>query len=143
MQSRFGLKNALLLFGLNCFLIATVGCGKYSLSPVSGTVTLDGKPLADASVSFTPAERGANLPQSTGKTDQAGKYSLRLVEDDTTGAVLGKHQVIIAKSFVSESDVATEAEQTKAALPVHDFSFEVKSGSNKADFNLETKKGKK
>lgn len=142
MQSRLGVR-ATLLFMLSCFLIATLGCGKYSLSPVSGTITLDGKPLADATVTFTPAERGANSPQSSGKTDKSGKYSLNLVEDETTGAVMGKHHVIIAKNFVSESDVATEAEQTKAALPVHDFSFEVKSGSNKADFNLETKKGKK
>ena len=142
MQSRLGVR-ATLLFMLSCFLIATLGCGKYSLSPVSGTITLDGKPLADATVTFTPAERGANSPQSSGKTDKSGKYSLNLVEDETTGAVMGKHHVIIAKNFVSESDVATQAERSKAALPDHDLSFEVKSGSNQADFNLETKKGKK
>jgi len=142
MQSRVGSKFPK-LFMLSCFLVANVGCGKYSLAPVSGTVTLDGKPLADSTVSFTPADRASDLPQSYGKRDQAGKYSLTLVEDDSTGAAVGKHHVVIAKNAENQSDIPTQAEMRKVGLPAHDFSFEVKSGSNQADFNLETKKGKK
>ena len=121
-----------------------LGCGgKYKMAPVTGTITLDGNPLADATVSFTPQAVGTESPASTGKTDQAGKYSLSLVSDETSGAVVGMHQVVIAKSFESSSDVATPEERSKAALPDHNLTFEVKSGANQADFNLETKKGKR
>lgn len=141
MLSHLGSKTLLLV--LCTSLVAVVGCGgKFKLAPVSGTVTLDGKPLSDATVSFTPAAAGADSPASSGKTDSAGKYSLKLVADESNGAVLGKHQVTISKNFVSTSDVATPDERSKAALPEHDFSYEVKSGQNNADFKLESKKGK-
>lgn len=130
---------------LSCSLLPFVGCGgKYKMAPVSGTITLDDKPLADATVSFTPQAVGSDSPASTGKTDQSGKYSLSLVADETNGAVVGTHQVVIAKNFESSSDVATPQELANASLPDHSFTFEVKSGQNTANFNLETKKkGKK
>jgi hypothetical protein len=129
---------------LSCSLMPLAGCGgKYKMAPVSGTITLDGKPLADATVSFTPQATGSEAPASTGKTDQSGKYTLSLVSDETNGAIIGNHRVVIAKSFESSSDIATPDERAKASLPDHNFSFEVKPGQNKADFNLEPKKGKK
>jgi hypothetical protein len=143
MQSRFGL-SCFLICALGLSLLSSAGCGgKYDLGQVEGTVTLDGKPLAEASVTFSPLNAGAESPGSSGITDSNGKYSLSLVVDETSGALVGKHQVVIAKNFTSSSDVATPQELANASLPAHDFTFEVKSGSNKADFNLETKKGKK
>ena len=142
MRSTFG-SNTLQLAVL-CFLLSCLsGCGsKFSVGKVEGTITLDGKPLPDASVAFTPIGAGAEAPASSGLTDSSGKYRLSLVVDETNGALIGKHQVVVSKGFQSSSDVATPEERAKAAVPNHDFSFEVKSGSNKADFNLETKKGK-
>jgi len=74
-----------------------------TLVPVSGTVTLDGKPLANASIQFLPIpEPGAkpNLFLSTpvGMTDANGKYELLycvLNEKRIYGAPLGKHIVKI------------------------------------------------
>ena len=142
MYFRFG--NYAFGFLLTFSLVTFLGCGgKYKMAPVTGTITVDGNPLADATVSFTPQAVGTESPASTGKTDQAGKYSLSLVIDGTNGAVVGKHQVVIAKSFESSSDVATPEERSKATLPDHNLSYEVKPKANQADFNLETKKGKK
>jgi hypothetical protein len=125
-------------------LLAVAGCGgKFKLGQVEGTVTLDGKPLGEAAVAFTPLAAGPESPASSGLTDSAGKYRLSLVIDQTSGAIVGKHKVVVSKGFESSSDIATPQERARAALPDHDFSFEVKSGSNKADFNLETRKGKK
>lgn len=137
-------KAYMLVLVLSCSLLGFAGCGgKFKMAPVSGTITVDGKPLSDATVSFTAQVIGSEAPASAGKTDQSGKYSLSLIADETNGAVIGKHQVVIAKSFESSSDVATPEERAKASLPNHNLTFEVKPGQNVADFNLETKKGKK
>ncbi len=139
MKSRSGSK--LRFWFLSCFvLLASAGCGGSNLGQVAGTITLDGKPLANASVSFTPLNTtGGESPGSSGVTDSNGKYSLSLVIAQDSGAVVGKHKVVISKIFESASDVATPQELANASLPFHDFTFEVKSGSNTADFNLESK----
>ncbi len=122
-----------------CLLVfvSLVGCGgKFSTAPVSGTITLNGQPLADATVTFTPEAVGADVPTSSGRTDTAGKYSLSMISDETPGALIGKHTVRIAKNVQIESDIMTPAERQKAVLPDHNFTYEVKSGANTADFNL-------
>ncbi len=130
------------LFSMLTFIC--VGCGgRYPLAPVSGTVTVDGNPLPDATVTFSPIDAGAEAPASFGRTDQAGKFNLTLVSDDSRGALVGKHKVVVAKNFESSSDVATSQERAAANLPPHDVTIEVKSGSNDVAIELETKKGKK
>jgi hypothetical protein len=74
-----------------------------ALVPVSGTVTLDGKPLAKAMVKFQPIpEPGAKanlfLAAPVGETDDHGKYELLYLvvnEKRVYGAPLGKHLVVI------------------------------------------------
>src|SRR5688572_21249891 len=70
--------------------IGVTGCGGPTLVPVSGTVTLDDRPLAGAHVTFEPVEGGLELV-STGVTDEAGKYSLSCGEEP--GAIPGTHRV--------------------------------------------------
>jgi len=72
-----------------------MGCGGPSLGRVSGKVTLDGKPLADATVGFYPLGANADIT-SSGKTDGNGDYSLKTVMTNQTGAVVGKHRVSIS-----------------------------------------------
>jgi hypothetical protein len=66
--------------------------------PVSGRVTLDGQPLANATVTFTPAEAsGARLlPQSSGKTDEQGRFSLKVDTGQRSGAIVGLHRVRVS-----------------------------------------------
>lgn len=68
------------------FLALTLlaGCGESvkpevipPLEPVSGTVTIDGAPVAGVAVTFFPAGQGAKGNPSTGTTDASGKYSLK------------------------------------------------------------------
>jgi hypothetical protein len=75
-------------------LLLALGCGGPSLAPVSGKVTLDGKPLADATVGFYPLGANADI-MSSGKTNSNGEYTLKTVKDDRTGAAVGKHRVSI------------------------------------------------
>jgi hypothetical protein len=68
------------------------GCGRQiPVHPVSGRVTLDGKPLVDAQISFRPA----NGPEAFGVLDGDGRYTLstRAAGD---GAVAGKHAVTLS-----------------------------------------------
>ena len=66
---------------LQCLVVATLtGCGGTTanqppLMPVSGTVTLDGKPLPGVMISYVPtgSTRGTG---AGGYTDKAGKYEL-------------------------------------------------------------------
>src|SRR5260370_28323807 len=90
-------------------LAASCGSESYKLGPVSGTVTLDGKALPNAMLTFVPAGGAAGdknpLPSSVGTTDENGHYSLVLSRDNKTkGAVVGKHKVIIVVGAGGESD---------------------------------------
>jgi hypothetical protein len=71
----------------------------YKTAPAAGRVTLDGKALPNATVEFVPVAGAGDkepLPSSVGTTDGDGRYSLVLASGGkTTGAVVGKHTVII------------------------------------------------
>jgi hypothetical protein len=67
------------------------------LGSVSGVLTLDGKPLAGAIVTFQPIaseEPGSKLSSSVGTTDKEGRYTLMYVRD-VRGAVVGEHKVFV------------------------------------------------
>ena len=81
---------------LSCLFCA--GCGQsVGTAPVSGTVTLNGEPLADAHVSFEPVRDSATADAvgSFGKTNAEGHYSLELVTSGQSGAMPGMHVVRI------------------------------------------------
>jgi hypothetical protein len=82
---------------LSLMLFATAGCGKASsLAEVSGTVTLNGKPLPGVLVTFYPiAEKGDQpLAMSFGTSDDNGKFTLTC-QDNRPGAFVGKHRVTV------------------------------------------------
>jgi hypothetical protein len=130
-------------------LLFLAGCGTKGFAPVSGTVTLDGKPLPNASVNFQPLDSKQSGQGSAGKTDADGHYSLRVVVDNKAGAVVGKHRVSI--SSVKEDDPSYDPPPGKLPPKARDpiptkynaksqLTFEVPpGGSDKADFNLTTK----
>ena len=121
-------------------LAAVAGCGS-STASVSGVVTLDGKPLEGASVSFAPASGdGGGVGGSSGKTDAQGRYTLRTVVGDKSGAAVGKHKVTISlyKEDPKNPDGAGGKELVPAKYNVKsDLTFDIPSGgTDKADFAL-------
>jgi hypothetical protein len=97
--------RARLLLGLVAVL--ALGCGK-RFAPVAGTVTLNGKPLANATVSFQPiAPQGITDPGpgSVGKTNEKGEYTLE-ASTGQKGALVGRHRVMITllRPEVGEGD---------------------------------------
>jgi hypothetical protein len=69
------------------------------LVTVSGIVTLDGKPLPNATVTFVPISRGEGEMSAGGLSDSTGKYILRTGSDKNYGIKPGQYKVIIS-SFV-------------------------------------------
>ena len=145
---------------LACALLLTasvIGCGgsgpKYV--PVSGTVTLDGKPYGDAVVVFLPkasAEHPEPGRSSAGETDASGHFALK-TDELKNGAVIGKHLVKIStRGPVVQVDPAVGSPDSAPAnikrdlVPAEwntlsDKEFEVPSaGTDKANFDIVTKK---
>jgi hypothetical protein len=120
------------------FLSTQIIVGKGNLPPlgsVSGKVTINGKPLPNASIRFIPLDdegrnerKGASV--AMGLTDDAGHYRLLYVKD-TYGAAVGKNRVQIQ----AKDEAGRERVQ-------HDFNSlsqlqrEVKSGSQEFDFDV-------
>src|SRR6516165_11429599 len=87
-----------------CLVLVAALSGCWSAKPyetaaVSGRVTLNGKPLAGARVTFQPQHdpRQGPLsgPESHGMTDSEGNYTLTTVFQDK-GAAVGRHRVMIS-----------------------------------------------
>lgn len=82
-----------------CLLCCAAGCGRSGpeIAPVTGVVTLDGKPVAGKQVSFSPKDFTPNTQSgrsSTGITDEEGRYELYYTAQKK-GALITKHEVTI------------------------------------------------
>jgi hypothetical protein len=128
---------------LTAALVLALGCGGRKFAPVSGTVTLDGKPLANAVVTFIPVAEQGSIDageSSTGKTNEKGEFTLRSTTGKN-GALVGKHKVSISiqQTKVGESEERT---RTVEVLPKRynentELTLDVPSGgTDKADFPL-------
>src|SRR5688572_29811168 len=95
------------------------GCGSGGsdapeLGAVSGTVTLNGQPLAGATVTFQPEQGRA----SSGVTDASGRYQLQYTAD-TSGAKVGKHAVTITTGGTAAAEGGSDrSEQLPARYNV-------------------------
>ena len=123
------------------YLAITVGCGGDSIAPVSGTVTLDSKPLADAYVVFEPIEVSAEKVAS-GKTDTEGRYTLSM-KDGRAGCLVGKHKVrLTTVAPDAMADERSPLPKDRVPMRYQDSPpvFEVaKEGSDQANFDLTRK----
>ena len=136
----FPIKTNLLLL---CLVLGCIGCGPSGpkLVEVTGSVTLDGKPVPNAIVTFNPDFAGGS--NSLGKTDANGKYRLEFSQD-RTGAMVGKHLVEIVTKKISASDMPDTGEPVATeyvAIPAKyrkrgALTVDVTDGRNVIDFPL-------
>jgi hypothetical protein len=127
MRDRVTCQTALccLLAILFCF----TGCGpSVKVAEVSGVVTLaDGKPLELIHVEFW----SDNGPRSWGKTDDSGKFTLKLdSESPADGAVIGTHKVVLRDTWPMKDDKIGEGgdwiDNSKGKKPrIHSKYFDV------------------
>ncbi|MCC7335221.1 MAG: carboxypeptidase regulatory-like domain-containing protein [Pirellulaceae bacterium] len=117
------------------------GCGK-GLSVVSGTVTLDDKPLKGAYVEFSPISGRPSI----GKTDGDGHYQLEY-STSKSGVEPGQHTVRIGTYEEASVDMKTgePTDEVEEIVPVKynretTLTADVKPGKNEIDFDLELDK---
>lgn len=99
-----------------CFLVVGLlltGCGsggdKVQTNKVKGKVTYNGSPVAGATVTFSPQEKGT--PAALGITDAQGVYTLTTY-DSGDGAAAGLYKVLVYK--------VSQAEAPASNAPAHD-----------------------
>ncbi len=100
-------------------LLLCIGCGRGpAVAPVSGVITLDGAPLAHASITTQPVATDSANPGSGsfGATDENGHFDLELVTPAAKGAVVGEHRVMIAP--MSAEEQASQPQQTAEGIEV-------------------------
>jgi hypothetical protein len=103
------------------------GCGAGpNLLPVTGTVTLNGKPLEGATVTFYPDD--GNSVKTTGHDTTGPEGNYKLSSGERFGVAAGKYKVIISKlaakpgvtipdEFKKDPVMAKMAGLTKESLP--------------------------
>jgi len=138
-----------------CLLLAVVGCGTKGPVPVpvSGTVTLDGKPIAKGAVMFVPQFSGQ---PAHGLTDEEGRFSLGTIKKGD-GAMEGRYQVTVilneVQGFIADpknkdvsGGIAAGGLKTKWIIPqkysdtkTSGLTAEVKRGMEPLRFDLTSK----
>lgn len=153
------MKASLLVLVLSSVSLIVCGCGggsdKPQLGEVTGTVTMDGKPVYGVAVVFSP-DKGR---PARGSTDLNGQYELTYMPK-TLGTKVGHNRVEILANEEGEEDseeIASSGENTgpapnsraseKVRIPSRyntksELEAEVKPGKNVFDFKLESKPAK-
>jgi hypothetical protein len=98
------------VLGAAAMLVLT-GCGNgdnFSTAPVTGKVVLNGEPVTEGSITFSPI--------SDGKSELSGKPASGTIQSDGTftlttyeegdGAVVGKHRVMYSPPLIVPGDPA-------------------------------------
>jgi hypothetical protein len=128
-------------------VLLLVGCGRkqLELAPLSGVVTVQGKPLANVSVVFQPVAKPGRSGEagfgSSAITDSNGRFQLRTL-DNRSGAVVGRHVVRLALQNPQTLDSDEwGAARIPSPLPPRaadgSLTFEVPAGgSDKAKFDF-------
>ena len=143
LMQRFRIFPLLIVAFTTCGLLS--GCGSSSgLVPVEGIVTLNGKPLADATIVLHPVTAAGAGPYS-GTTNAAGKFSLAPSgSPGLSGAEVGTYRLIISTLKLAPTngnDSAVAEVLAKELVPnayrVGDMRFEVPAGgTNQANFDI-------
>ena len=98
-------------------LVGLAGCGGKGITPVRGVVTLEGEPLAGATVLFMPEDEEEGRP-ATGFTSADGSFQLMTFKVND-GALPGTYRVLIQKTEASKDPQAAERaamERAKAKI---------------------------
>jgi hypothetical protein len=130
-------RAALLLIG--CLGLGSGGCGATrsdapNLAPVSGVVTMDGRPVPNAIVAFNPP----GGQSSFGPTDSEGRYRLSYI-DNLEGAAVGQHVVSITTRTEGPDSIGKKDPIPARYNEKSELKADVKPGPNELNFDLVSK----
>jgi hypothetical protein len=132
--------SGLEFWGVVTFAVALAGCGaKSDLAAVHGKVTLDGQPLANAFVVFSPTAHGTT---SYGRTDASGSYEM-MFTDNEKGAWIGENLVRISTADLDRGGGAGPKERVPIVYNQETtLKAEVQRGGNTFNFDLKSSAGR-
>lgn len=124
-------------------LTGPAGCGRSSgpeLAAVKGTVTLDGRPLKNASIRFQPVDEHGAGTYSIAMTGKKGEYELRHTRS-SKGALVGRHVVKIRTARPDAEDELGNPLPVQELIPAvynehSELIHEVRPGHNTIEFEL-------
>jgi len=94
-------------------LLLALGCGGPAaptippLHPVQGVVTLDGKPLAEATVTFNPV-KSTKGQGGYGSTNEKGEFEIKYTGNDAPGCPEGDYKVTFQKLVMRDGTPLTD-----------------------------------
>lgn len=100
-----------------CSLLAGCSQSPYDLSPVHGTVAIDGQPMTHGKVMFAPVAQAGELnpgKPAFGIIDSDGHFTLSTYGSED-GAVVGVHSVTVINIPTGNSPTATQDQAAKDA----------------------------
>jgi hypothetical protein len=124
------------------WLATLAGCGgNADLGIVAGVVTLDGQPLANATVEFIPTDGSETRTSYDGTTDESGRYKLYFSAGHE-GAAPGAYTVHIWPPGPNDESPVRPAVQLPPQYNARsELSATVAAGKNSIDFPLATSSG--
>lgn len=129
----------LLLLGALAFSVSGCGDGRPERVPVSGTVTIDGKPLTYGFVRFHPLE-GGRLGQ--GRIGPDGRYTLTTYKKGD-GVTLGTHAVeVLAGEPVGETKTRWHAPKKYAERATSELTLTIEKAEQDLPIELSWDGGK-
>lgn len=103
---------------LSCCLLMGCGEGGPRLVPVEGKVTLDGKPLANKTIMFSP-QTGTQGNGAGGIIDGEGNYKLTAVTPGSTqarpGIAPGDYRVMVMEQMAASTNTTSTGEGAASA----------------------------
>jgi len=122
------MRSILMFTAVLAIGLAGCGDGGPELCEVEGTVTLDGKPVPGAELTFIPQNVPATM-MSYGGTDENGHYTLGFTATKT-GAIPATHHVRIELGGKGGMKLPKKYQKDESIVK------EVKSGKNVVDIQL-------
>lgn len=106
-------RSSLLLIAL--VTASWMGCGKGRV-PVEGVVTMNGKPLAGATVTLLGSEGSSQERTFVAETDADGRYQIKTANGSSAGAPPGEYSVFVT-SVKIPSDVMETTKIPRDLVP--------------------------
>jgi hypothetical protein len=125
-----------ILFLMICCTV--IGCNNGpNTASVSGVVTIDGQPVKDVHLKFSP--KSGERP-SVGYTNERGEYTLFFTQDKK-GCIPGEHVVTINayRNPEDESSQYLPAKYNQSAAENPELNIEIKKGTQKWNFGCVTR----
>ncbi|MCC7475280.1 MAG: hypothetical protein IT425_07780 [Pirellulales bacterium] len=94
-----------------CAFAFAAGCDRgLPIAPASGTLSLNGQPLANANITTQPIGAGTPNPGpgSFATSDSQGHFELELVKPARKGAIIGQHRLMISPPNTTPQNDSTQ-----------------------------------